>query len=146
MSATTRVTVAPCGRCGGNHRDLAFEPLNAPPAGYTHWAPCPATGQPLLVRHTRRSATMANELVGDALAQAFAAEVLGGAELDNEAWPGVAWRSLGPGRWLQGSASWHQAGTYEDGVWHMWGEGPTPQVAVLRAALAYHRHEEGGGW
>ena len=45
-----------CARCGGEHRDLLFKKLTRPILGksnaplYTHWAPCPATGEPVLNR------------------------------------------------------------------------------------------------
>ena len=45
-----------CPRCGGNHESVSFELLCFPiddDAGYppwTHWAPCPANGQPLLLK------------------------------------------------------------------------------------------------
>lgn len=44
-----KTPVRNCARCGGNH-DLAFQPLTNPPASYTHWAPCPTSGQPILMR------------------------------------------------------------------------------------------------
>lgn len=41
-----------CARCGENHdRGLCFVPIvGTPIPGATHWATCPATGQPILMR------------------------------------------------------------------------------------------------
>ncbi len=45
-----------CARCGSNHDDLDFaelEVLFAPPEAngktWTHWAPCPTNGQPIML-------------------------------------------------------------------------------------------------
>lgn len=43
------INVLRCPRCGESHGLNIFEPLEAGPAGVTHWAPCPATGQPVLL-------------------------------------------------------------------------------------------------
>lgn len=41
--------VARCSRCRGLHRGLLFTPLRIPTAtGFTHWASCPTTGEPIL--------------------------------------------------------------------------------------------------
>lgn len=43
-----------CARCGGAHNNLTFTPLTQP-VSYryeppsTHWAPCPANGEPILL-------------------------------------------------------------------------------------------------
>lgn len=39
-----------CVRCGGHHPDLAVWPLANPVDGYRHYARCPATDQPIIVR------------------------------------------------------------------------------------------------
>jgi hypothetical protein len=44
-----------CARCGGDHNELHFERLEMPVIDddgttWTHWAPCPANGQPILMR------------------------------------------------------------------------------------------------
>jgi hypothetical protein len=39
-----------CARCGGNH-SVVFKKLGQPlSTGQTHWAPCPATGEPIMMR------------------------------------------------------------------------------------------------
>lgn len=55
---SVRTTVKGCARCEGDHAGLAFEPLRRPMEvepgvrayTYTHWAPCPVTGEPILLR------------------------------------------------------------------------------------------------
>lgn len=49
------VTIIGCARCGGRHENIVLRPLArpfAPPeAGgleWTHWAPCPTNGDPIL--------------------------------------------------------------------------------------------------
>jgi hypothetical protein len=50
--------IVDCARCGGEHEGIKAEILSRPitPPGteqiWTHWAPCPANGQPILVRVT----------------------------------------------------------------------------------------------
>ncbi len=49
-----------CARCDGNHEQLAFRKMNNPMdfgagddrAIYTHFALCPNTGQPVVLRQT----------------------------------------------------------------------------------------------
>lgn len=50
------INIGCCSRCGGDHRAVEFRPLAqpfAPPeAGglaWTHWAPCPTNGEPMLL-------------------------------------------------------------------------------------------------
>lgn len=48
-------TVRGCARCGEDHEELEFERLQRPiqeddGRDYTHWAPCPTNGQPILLR------------------------------------------------------------------------------------------------
>lgn len=58
---TTSITG--CARCrGAGHEDLTFAPLTHPIEledelgdPYTHWAPCPANGEPILMRWKRDS-------------------------------------------------------------------------------------------
>jgi DNA-directed RNA polymerase alpha subunit len=38
-----------CARCGGDHAGLTFLPFTRPPPGATHFAPCPANGEPVLM-------------------------------------------------------------------------------------------------
>jgi hypothetical protein len=45
-----------CSRCGGNHTALVFKKFDRPVApadltstSWSHWAPCPATGEPILL-------------------------------------------------------------------------------------------------
>lgn len=45
-----RVTVTGCARCGGHHPKLLFHTFRRLSAGYTWWASCPATGEPLLLQ------------------------------------------------------------------------------------------------
>jgi hypothetical protein len=42
-----------CARCGGNHEDLVFNKLRRPtqtPEKWSHWASCPKTKEPILLR------------------------------------------------------------------------------------------------
>jgi hypothetical protein len=49
-------TVEGCARCGGKHADLDFKPFSqnsikdSDGADWTHWALCPATGEPLILQ------------------------------------------------------------------------------------------------
>jgi len=48
-----------CARCRGNHEMLSFEPLKGDPidgveGNYTHWAKCPVTEQPIVLRVERK--------------------------------------------------------------------------------------------
>jgi hypothetical protein len=39
-----------CARCGASHFDIRFHALDVPVAErWTHWAPCPNNGQPILM-------------------------------------------------------------------------------------------------
>lgn len=48
-----KVTFKNCARCGETHKDLEFEKLEEPMTcgreRYTHWAPCPTNGQPIML-------------------------------------------------------------------------------------------------
>jgi hypothetical protein len=43
-------TVYDCQRCKGDHDSLSFFPLDNQPDHFTHFATCPTTLQPILVR------------------------------------------------------------------------------------------------
>lgn len=50
-----KVDVSNCARCNGNHTGLWFTQLTneMPDSGgfaWTHWAPCPENGEPVLLR------------------------------------------------------------------------------------------------
>jgi len=48
----TRINIQNCARCGGDHEGLEFTPFHCVggiPA-YSHFAPCPANGQPILMK------------------------------------------------------------------------------------------------
>ncbi len=55
-----RCDIRMCARCDGNHEQLAFRKMNNPMdfgagddrAIYTHFALCPNTGQPVVLRQT----------------------------------------------------------------------------------------------
>lgn len=45
-----------CTRCGGEHKEVEFKRLtnsieNSDGTLWTHWAPCPITGEPILMRY-----------------------------------------------------------------------------------------------
>lgn len=39
-----------CARCGEDHSYINFKPLTFACGDYTHWAPCPTNGEPLLMK------------------------------------------------------------------------------------------------
>ena len=43
------VRVKDCPRCGGEHWNLDFKPLDGGGEAATHWADCPETGSPILL-------------------------------------------------------------------------------------------------
>ena len=43
-------SVFSCQRCGHNHTEVEFSPLTNPRDEWTHWAFCPVTLQPILMR------------------------------------------------------------------------------------------------
>lgn len=47
VSRVTRITN--CARCGRNHRVLRVTKFRKPPEGYTHWAVCPNSRDPILI-------------------------------------------------------------------------------------------------
>jgi hypothetical protein len=52
MPAAFRVDVGNCARCGGNHQQQLFVPFTRPPRWWTHYAHCPRTKEPILMRQT----------------------------------------------------------------------------------------------
>jgi hypothetical protein len=47
-SVTTNILC--CSRCGKFHEQLRFTRFSMPGPLYTHWAPCPENGEPVLMR------------------------------------------------------------------------------------------------
>lgn len=47
--ADLMLSVTECPGCGGNHARLPFLRLDSPIGEYTHWTPCPQTGEPVFV-------------------------------------------------------------------------------------------------
>lgn len=51
-----KTSVKSCARCGHDHNEVEFQALRAPitadsgDAEWTHWAPCPVTGEPILLK------------------------------------------------------------------------------------------------
>lgn len=45
-----KVTVRDCARCGKLHTMLEFQRLRRPARDYGWWAPCPTTGEPVLMQ------------------------------------------------------------------------------------------------
>lgn len=43
-----------CARCGNDHKELTFQPLDQPMEAeglrFTHWAPCPVNAEPIMMR------------------------------------------------------------------------------------------------
>lgn len=55
MRSKIVVPVVNCARCGKNHDPMCFLKFKRPvqlPAGVTHWASCPTTGEPILLSVT----------------------------------------------------------------------------------------------
>jgi len=50
FETTYRTDVGRCARCGKDHAQLEFRPLANAPDEWTHWAMCPETNEPVLVR------------------------------------------------------------------------------------------------
>lgn len=60
----TSVDVYGCSACGGDHPGLELQPYERPVVAdgsavgvVTHWAPCPTTGEPLLMGEVQPSAS-----------------------------------------------------------------------------------------
>ena len=47
-----KTSVFNCARCGQDHQELEFTRLKRPEAEWTHWAVCPNTGEPVLLKST----------------------------------------------------------------------------------------------
>ena len=62
-----KVDIRKCARCNGDHDDLEFRPFDLPARKFTHWAPCPTNGEPVLM--TAKGATLEEQvttiIVGD---------------------------------------------------------------------------------
>lgn len=43
-----------CSRCGSTHKNMVFVKLDRACKEYTHWAECPETEQPILMRIVNR--------------------------------------------------------------------------------------------
>ena len=54
MSASSddsvKTTVENCARCGTGHKDIKFAKLKRACASWTHWAICPETGEPIMLK------------------------------------------------------------------------------------------------
>lgn len=46
--AAFRISIQGCARCGESHDVVTMMEFINPPPGYTHWAICPETGEPIL--------------------------------------------------------------------------------------------------
>ena len=44
------INVRKCARCGGDHDRVGFKPFTNPPRRFSHWAHCPKSGEPILMR------------------------------------------------------------------------------------------------
>jgi len=53
---THTTTVKTCARCGQDHVDLVFEALDQPCGDLTHFAACPANGQPIMLKFAESAA------------------------------------------------------------------------------------------
>jgi hypothetical protein len=63
-------TVRSCARCSGDHVGILARPLTIPfapaeaaPLIWTHWAPCPVNGEPILVMGTPDEVTASPDTV-----------------------------------------------------------------------------------
>ena len=48
-----KISIIHCERCSQDHVDLEFQRLTRPMINgetWTHWAPCPTTGEPIMLR------------------------------------------------------------------------------------------------
>jgi hypothetical protein len=48
--STERISFTNCARCGGDHKDISCMKLARPCEQFTHWAQCPTTLEPIMVR------------------------------------------------------------------------------------------------
>jgi hypothetical protein len=44
------ININNCARCGGNHKNISCLQLTRPCEEFTHWAQCPTTLEPIMVR------------------------------------------------------------------------------------------------
>lgn len=51
MTETVKRNVESCTRCGQAHEAVEYRPLSNPPDWISHWAPCPKTGEPMLLSY-----------------------------------------------------------------------------------------------
>jgi len=42
--------VSDCARCRGDHTKLVFARMTHPAGEWTHWAPCPANNEPVMMQ------------------------------------------------------------------------------------------------
>lgn len=47
---SVKTTVENCARCGTGHKNIKFAKLKKPCVSWTHWAICPETGEPILLK------------------------------------------------------------------------------------------------
>lgn len=47
---TMNYDIRSCARCGGDHDDIAFKMFARPAGEISHWAMCPKTNEPLLLK------------------------------------------------------------------------------------------------
>lgn len=50
MKSRLKVNVNCCARCGGDHQDVVFKKFTRVNGHYSHWAPCPNIGEPILMK------------------------------------------------------------------------------------------------
>ena len=50
MSKEILVNVVKCARCGEDHEEKCFFPLNNPQDDWTYYSKCPNNGQPILLK------------------------------------------------------------------------------------------------
>ena len=62
-----KVDITNCSRCGFNHDQLEFTELDQTQNEWSHWAPCPTNGQPIMMSCTEDYTTCFNEASVDFL-------------------------------------------------------------------------------
>lgn len=50
-----QATIRGCPRCKKTHADVEFQRFRIPAKEYQWWAPCPKTGEPILIRDRKES-------------------------------------------------------------------------------------------
>lgn len=53
MNSEVISEIVDCSRCGYTHRNILAKKFVRPPDGFTHWARCPCTGDPILIQAAR---------------------------------------------------------------------------------------------